>query len=468
MGTAFFHHHLFACLDVAGRGRNPTAAELKAAIAETVHVNGSLKAACRNEVAVLPPADILVDSSVLPAKQKRLVFAAIKESSNLRWILPVTDFQAVRAGLPEDWLGKGYPNVCVAAMHLNMDKLREFPSRWKMAWIFAAGEPGSSFEGIDWVVMADGGEGGTAASAARQLCLDGGISYLDLSSAPTSEDGVPTGDAAAVPHHPFGAGIDLSRPTLKGLATAPVDAVAVLSGIRPLPDLEGTVGTAPAEPVELAPSASEPPDTDEECDAGVDSLDLILPSADMDEAAAARRDFERLDGIARRGAAAFKECGQALAEIHDRELWKAGEYGSWEAYSREVLGLSKPHAHRLMKAAGIAAELEALPNGNGASRVTIATEYQARALGRLSDPGDRAKAWSNAVERAAGQPTAKVVSEAVAEILAEVDLPPSPTPSRKQKLAEVFERLRVAVVSVKSNRSEVEQLLCELGSLLKL
>lgn len=476
MGMSFFHHLLFACLDEVGRGRKPTAAELKAAVAEATHVNGSLKGACRHEVALLPPADLLFDSSALPGKLKRLVFAAIKEASNLRWILPVADFQAVRAGLPEDWIGKGYPNVCLAAILSDgvetadtLNKLREIPSRWKMAIILAAGDLDlkASFKGVDWVVIADGREDDTVATAARQVCLDGGITCLDLSSPTTSVEEPPAADAN-VPLHPFGNGVDLTRPTLPGLVPAPVDSIVSLFATTPRLNLEGTFGTPPADPVESESPASEPPVAAGEPGAGLDSFDLVLPSEEMEEEAVARRDFERLDGIARRGVAAFKECGMALAEIHDRQLWKAGGYSNWEAYSREVLGLSKPHAHRLMKAAGIAAELEALPNGNGASRMMIASESQARELGRLKDPGDRAKAWFNAVGRASGQPTAKVVSEAVAEILAEFDHQPPPAPSRKQKLVDLFQRLRVAAVAAKRNKSEVEKLLDELGSLLDL
>lgn len=41
-----------------------------------------------------------------------------------------------------------------------------------------------------------------------------------------------------------------------------------------------------------------------------------------------RRDFKRLDKIVRHGISAFKECGRALQEIHDRKLWKPGGHKS--------------------------------------------------------------------------------------------------------------------------------------------
>lgn len=166
--------------------------------------------------------------------------------------------------------------------------------------------------------------------------------------------------------------------------------------------------------------------------------------------------------MVRKGVAAFLETGKALAEIHDRDLWKAGGHGTWEGYCREVAGMSKPHAHRLVEASRIAGELaESLPIGNDSIPVS---ESQVRPLQRLDDPELRKQAWQAAVVKAGGQPTAREVVDAVLEILQPGRWPEVPT-TRSQQRVERFERLK-AVIRNRKSWEDVERLLNELEELL--
>ncbi|MEO5715971.1 MAG: DUF5131 family protein [Luteolibacter sp.] len=173
-------------------------------------------------------------------------------------------------------------------------------------------------------------------------------------------------------------------------------------------------------------------------------------------------DFKRLDKVVRKGVAAFMETGKALAEIHDRKLWKASTHGTWEGYCRKVAGISKPHAHRLVEASRIAGELaESLPIGNDSIPVS---ESQVRPLQRLDDPEMRKQAWHAAVRKAAGQPTAREVVDAVFEIL-HPDHGQEDRPTRSQQRVERFELLKTVIQNRKS-WEDAERLLKELEELL--
>jgi hypothetical protein len=180
-------------------------------------------------------------------------------------------------------------------------------------------------------------------------------------------------------------------------------------------------------------------------------------------------DFARLDDTVRRGVAAFMECGLALAEIHDRKLWHAGGHATWESYVRSVLGMSKPHAHRLVQAAKIATEISAaLPNGNAdVPAVRPASESQVRPLCRLKDAEKRTTAWSLAVQRADGQPTAKMISDVVAELMAEDPPVTASRPTPKERLREAINKLRASILEGQP-AAQLTGLLDELEAQLKL
>jgi hypothetical protein len=167
------------------------------------------------------------------------------------------------------------------------------------------------------------------------------------------------------------------------------------------------------------------------------NAELILP--------ADKADFKRLDKLVRHGVAAFMESGKALAEIHERKLWRAGGHGTWEAYCREVVGMSKPHAHRLMAASRIALDLvESLPTGNDFPAIIPVSKSQVRPLQRLENPQMRRRAWEKAAGKADGQPTAQDVIEAVVEIL-EPEQPLESRPTRSQQRTQLFERFKALI-----------------------
>lgn len=175
-------------------------------------------------------------------------------------------------------------------------------------------------------------------------------------------------------------------------------------------------------------------------------------------------DFKRLDRCVRLGVKAFLDCGTALKEIHDRELWRAGGYSGWEVYCREVAGVSKPHAYRLIQASRIAMEItESLPIGNDSAVMPI-SESQVRPLQRLPDPEKRKLAWSAAVEKAEGQPTAIQVQEAVFDIL-EPAAPAKTSLSRGQQRVVVVGRIKEAIAR-RGSWEELEAMLNELEELI--
>ncbi len=175
-----------------------------------------------------------------------------------------------------------------------------------------------------------------------------------------------------------------------------------------------------------------------------------------------RKEFKRLDRIVRKGVQAFIESGKALIEIQERKLWRASKHTTWEAYCRQVAGLSKSYAHRIINATRVVMELaNELPNGNSLSPVS---ESQVRPLLRLSELSQRKQAWSTAVEKAKGnQPTSADVNEVVFEIL-KPEGHAAPSPNRRERRVELVARLRDGVKQ--RSWTEVEQLLTELEDLL--
>ncbi|MEX1116715.1 MAG: DUF5131 family protein [Akkermansiaceae bacterium] len=175
-----------------------------------------------------------------------------------------------------------------------------------------------------------------------------------------------------------------------------------------------------------------------------------------------KSEFRRLDKIVRNGVLAFMECGKALIEIQEKKLWRVGGWPTWEDYCRQVVGLSKPYANRIINATRVASDLfERLPIGNS---VTPVSESQVRPLLKLESE-QRVRAWDAAVEKAkGGQPTAVVVEEIVFEIL-NPDGPSERSPSRSQRRSELVGRLK-EVVAKRKSWEQVEELMAELEELL--
>ncbi len=91
-----------------------------------------------------------------------------------------------------------------------------------------------------------------------------------------------------------------------------------------------------------------------------------------------------------------------------------------------------------------------------------------RPLCRLKTEELQITALSRAVERASdGQPTAKLLSDVVAELMADEKRPAKATPSRKQLVCIRIQRLRKAV-RAKKPTTEIENMITELEKLLRL
>lgn len=92
------------------------------------------------------------------------------------------------------------------------------------------------------------------------------------------------------------------------------------------------------------------------------------------------------------------------------------------------------------------------------------SESQVRPLQRLQDPAKRKLAWSTAVEKAEGQPTAIQVQEAVFDIL-EPTAPAKTLLSRGRQRVVVVGRLKDAIAR-RGTWEELEAMLNELEELI--
>lgn len=492
-----FCHHQIPLLPAAGQQGGLTSKAYVAASKEAIRlaerIHGPLRSVGRVETALVPLDSGLLEVRPGQAKLRKDAWIAIRDAASLRVIIPTSRPETIRGALPEDWVGKGYTNVCLAGVVDRPDRLVEIhqqlvavPAHSRML-LFPFFEEISDLtgllEGIHWVVAVVSSEESAQASHIRQACRAANTACLLLPlTPPGAADGASSGPAAQesgeplLPNHPFGQEVDLQRPTLNDLRRdhlpmslpTPADPT---SSPAPTPDSADVVLAAelpehsaedPAEaPATLVAAAIEPPDQE--------VTRTTRAAAKTDLSHNDRRDFARLDKAVRRGAAAFLECGLALAEIHDRKLWKAGTHTTWESYVREVLGMSKPHAHRLVMAARITSVIsKSLPNGNDLPRLLPVSESQVRPLCRLKNPELWTPAWDLATERGDGQPTPELLSDVVAELMTEEPRPASTTRvPRKQRIQEVFHKLRSSITGHLPT-DQVTSLLDELEALLRL
>jgi hypothetical protein len=193
---------------------------------------------------------------------------------------------------------------------------------------------------------------------------------------------------------------------------------------------------------------------------GPDTVENPVSEADVG-------DFNRLDQVVRIGLDTFIEVGSALAEINQRNLWRAGGHSSWAAYCH-AHGLTKIHANRLIKGSALATRLaEVKPTGFTQSPICPRSEWQIRPLHKLQHPEQQNTAWIRAAERAGGQPTEQEVLAEVSEIVGNKPASASPKPSRKQLILDAFSALREAVRTDRP-KEEIELRLAELERRLKL
>jgi hypothetical protein len=140
------------------------------------------------------------------------------------------------------------------------------------------------------------------------------------------------------------------------------------------------------------------------------------------------RRLMELERRIQRGLDTFMEVGEALLEIRESRLYRI-EHGTFEEYCRTKWGMSKSRATQLVTAAAVVDCIEkniATGSSNplstivdkGQERIKPKTESQARPLTKLP-PEAQPVAWERAVDLADGkQPTAKLVEQVVAGMLA--------------------------------------------------
>lgn len=170
-----------------------------------------------------------------------------------------------------------------------------------------------------------------------------------------------------------------------------------------------------------------------------------------------RAEFDRLDGIVRRALRSFRDAGQALSDIRDRELWRAGGYPNWDGYWKSIASMTRRHANRLIQAHEVVRVLEEVgPRGPTWSESLPKAEFQVRPLLRLKDDNQRVVAWTRALEVAGGQPSAAVVAQAVSEIMGGQPTPKSAGnkagKTRTQQRREIFDELKAAIAGITHER----------------
>jgi hypothetical protein len=403
-------------------------------------------------------------------------------------VIPTRRPDLITSSLPPTWVGKGFHNVCIAYVAdsdadfaKKLQALRNAPLQHRMILLSSSSPPidlPEHFKGIDWVVFNGNPDDAALAETIESSCRQAGAAFLFHQSDGWRENASTIGDSedgSSWPTHPFGTKIDLSRPTLPDLV--PDRTANSEISIPSAPDEESS-----APPATLAMKSTRltsEPDNAPESLAEVLNLEVIasestepkpaiVESSSLSVSDSDQADFARLDGVVRRGLATFIEVGHALAEIRDRELWRTGDHPSWAAYCIAVGGLTKIHANRLIKGSEVSSNIaEVKPTGFTCPNVTPRSEWQIRPLHRLPDAEKQGIAWYRAVERANGQPTEKMVSDVVAELMADETPTPSSKPKRRHLLAETIQRIR-KLNAAGGAQQQIEVLLDELVTLLKL
>jgi hypothetical protein len=161
--------------------------------------------------------------------------------------------------------------------------------------------------------------------------------------------------------------------------------------------------------------------------------------------------LETLETTIQYGQESFGDVVAAFAEIHSKKLYRA-THSSFESYSRDKWGFSRSHAYRLIDAAEVRGSLS--PVGD----ILPDNEWKCRELKKLPD-ADRQVAWKTAVERAGEkQPSARIVREAVAEILGASEEPNAPDDDSPDATAAVIDDLR----QMQSQQESHQRLIAEM------
>jgi protein gp37 len=456
-----FGHHLIPLLPPRGPagalGSKAWLTAVKETCKSVARIHGALHMAGRKEIAVIPTDPDFFDNDCGLANARNAVWGAIKNATRLHWTILTRYPHQVAKLLPSDWIGKGYKNVCIGltvetaeGLEDRIAALRSISVPHRMLHLL----PSADFtfwkgglDGIDWVVLSGTAEDSHLAASIRDECGKAGRAFLFHH---TDGENPATPDDLASLRHPFGTEIRLDRPPMAELA-----AMAAKIHAR---------GLAPenSDPVAQAEESSEskvvsPLPVESQIDTLRLDFEVIDDSLDVSEIAPTGMtsagdvelgganggdDFHRLDTIVRASLGYFIVAGRALEEIRERELWRAAGRSSWADYCQTVGGLTKVHANRLIRAAEIAGYLAKVePIG-----FTPAAESQMRPLYRLEKPEQCAAAWSLGVERAGGQPTAKLLGDVVAELMAD-DTPSASKPPRQKRVSDAIKAMREAITA---------------------
>lgn len=488
--TPEFGHHLIPLLSLPGTagavGGKAHLAAVKEACEAAARIHGPLKMLGRFEIAVVPDVPDFFDPAPAMAKARNLAWELIRNTLYLQWVILTRNPEFVSTSLPSTWIGKGFQNFCLGLVVEGDDgfaeklqALRKAPVQRRMIFIKSCTptmDLSGQLGGIDWVVFSGNSEDSSRAAVVEAACREANVAFL-FHQPDGAMDSAPNTDAEnnspLRPVHPFGTKIQLFQPTLPDLKpvitstqetlsqfthvennpepSSPAEMKIIDSPVKPSPESPGHTSEPPSEIVKFEVVS---PET-----AAQEPTSALPPPTVSDDA---NQEFARLDGVVRQGLGTFKEVGLALAEIRDRELWLAGGHTSWAAYCHAVGGLTKTHANRLINSSEIANHLtQVTPIG-----VTPSSESQVRPLCRLKTQETQAAAWSRAVELANGQPTAKLISDVVAELMADDSPPVASKPGHKQLVAAALGRLRAAVVA-KNSVKQIAGLITELEKLLK-
>ena len=505
----YFAHHVFPLLSgngqqgaLGGKGLLPA---VKDACKIAGQVNRSLGLACRHEIAAVPPHPDFFHSDAGLAKARNLAWETIRGTLNLRWMLLTREPGNIRKALPADWIGQGFKNVCFGLVTDGTDDfpekltaLRTTPAQHRMLLVVPAQQRidlCGKLDGIDWVVFSGNADHQPQAEEIRQVCRQANVAFLfhrpdcggpGVSSPVAGTVFGPIGDVSEWPEQPFGPEIQIHRPTLPDLKSP-----GGMAGASP--QLQPSRGRETQSANSFISSVPEDPTPAEKPIAPVEEMhfEVVADQADTDAgtlvaaaessathaeeapiAESESAEFARLDQLVREELQSFIRVGNALQQIRERELWRAGGYASWDAYCNAVAGFTRIHANRLIKTAGIADHLSQVKPIGSTPFLVPQSESQVRQLFRLKDPEKQAVAWCRSLDRAGGgQPTAKVVGEVVADLMAEETGPakakPARKPSRKQRLMEIFGRLSKAV-HAKVPPKEIESVIGELKKALRL
>lgn len=125
------------------------------------------------------------------------------------------------------------------------------------------------------------------------------------------------------------------------------------------------------------------------------------------------------------GIASMLDMAWSFKQIRDDREYRSAGYTNFNDYCQQRWGRSRSQIDRVIEAGDIAEELT--PIG-----VTPTHESQVRPLKALTDPDQRSEAWQEAVDEAAGRPTAKQVASAVEKRLARASDPTPTTPPNSE------------------------------------